>query len=108
MIYSTVYSKRDICKGETMLFSPLRVAAGLFLAAAAASSLSAAPVCDTDNGGITLPQGFCALVVADGLGAARHLTVASNGDVYVALQSQGGRGEAARGGGVVALHDADG
>ena len=43
------------------------------------------PACDPDNGGITLPDGFCALVVADGLGAARHLTVAPNGDIYVAI-----------------------
>ena len=52
----------------------------------------------SDNGGITLPAGFCALVAADGLGAARHIVVAPNGDVYVALQS--GRTSP---GGVVAL-----
>lgn len=39
--------------------------------------------CLTDNGGITLPAGFCATVFADGIGHARHLVVASNGDVYV-------------------------
>src|SRR5215469_6218559 len=43
--------------------------------------------CDADNGGITLPQGFCAAVVADGLGTARHIAVAANGDVYVSLQT---------------------
>jgi hypothetical protein len=42
----------------------------------------AAPACDPDNGGIKLPAGFCALVAADGLGPARHLVAASNGDVY--------------------------
>jgi len=57
-----------------------------------------APACDANNGGITLPTGFCALVAADGLGAARHLAVAANGDVYVALQS----------GGVAALRDTNG
>ena len=68
----------------------------------------AAPSCDPDNGGITLPAGFCALVVADGLGEARHLAVAPNGDVYVALmRGPGGRGQAGPGG-VVALHDGDG
>lgn len=62
----------------------------LFVAAAAfCASLSAAPVCDPGTGGLTLPQGFCALVVADGLGAARHIAVASNGDVYVALRRRG-------------------
>jgi glucose/arabinose dehydrogenase len=39
--------------------------------------------CATDNGGITLPNGFCATVFADTLGHARHIVVASNGDVYV-------------------------
>jgi glucose/arabinose dehydrogenase len=64
--------------------------------------------CDPDNGGITLPQGFCALVVANDVGTARHMAVAANGDLYVATQSRGGRGTPETGGGVVALHDNDG
>jgi glucose/arabinose dehydrogenase len=40
-------------------------------------------VCAADNGGITLPNGFCASVFADSIGHARHLVVGSNGDVYV-------------------------
>ena len=64
------------------------------------SFAAAAPACDSDNGGITLPAGFCALVAADNLGAARHAVVAPNGDVYVALQGKGSQG-----GGVVALRD---
>ena len=56
--------------------------------------------CDPDNGGITLPDGFCAIVFADELGRGRHLTVADNGDVYVALR-QGDEG-------VVALRDTTG
>lgn len=36
--------------------------------------------------GLTLPPGFCATIFADSLGAARHLVVAANGDVFVALQ----------------------
>src|SRR6266567_4523926 len=56
--------------------------------------------CDPGNGGITLPAGFCAIVAADNLGTARHLTVAANGDTYVALQ--------AKPGGVVALRDTNG
>ena len=59
--------------------------------------------CDPDNGGITLPQGFCAAVVANDVGPARHLAVAPNGDLYVATESRGGRGGAAAPGGVVAL-----
>ncbi len=34
--------------------------------------------CDQDNGGLTLPPGFCASVFADNIGRARHLTVAPN------------------------------
>ena len=64
---------------------------------------AALPGCDPTNGGLTLPPGFCALVVADDVGAARHLAVAANGDVYVALLG-GGLG----GGGVLALRDTTG
>ena len=71
---------------------------------AAGSMFAAPPACDPDNGGITLPAGFCALVAADDLGPARHMIVAPNGDLYVALQS--GRG--GTGGGVVALRDTKG
>jgi glucose/arabinose dehydrogenase len=70
---------------------------------AASIAMAATPACDPDNGGITLPTGFCALVAADGLGAARHIAVAPNGDVYVALQ-----GSRTGGGGVVALRDTKG
>src|SRR5918996_2763570 len=39
--------------------------------------------CADDNGGITLPDEFCATVFADNIGHARHLVVAPNGVVYV-------------------------
>jgi hypothetical protein len=68
----------------------------------------AKPMCDPDNGGLKLPMGFCALVVADNLGVARHMAVAPNGDLYVALQTSGGRGAPEAGGGAVALRDANG
>jgi len=64
--------------------------------------------CAPDNGGIKLPEGFCALVVADDVGTARHMAVAPNGDLYVATQSRGARGGPQTGGGVVALRDTDG
>jgi glucose/arabinose dehydrogenase len=64
--------------------------------------------CDPDNGGIKLPEGFCALVVANDLGPARHLAVAPNGDIYVAFMSTGGRGRPETGGGVIGLRDTDG
>src|ERR1700746_4028136 len=80
----------------SLVSAPLAFAAIITVAAAP-------PACDSGNGGLKLPEGFCALVVADNLGAARHAVVASNGDLYVALQ--GGRGG---GGGVVALRDTNG
>ena len=42
--------------------------------------------CRSDNAGLTLPQGFCALIVADSVGGPRHIAVAANGDVFVALR----------------------
>jgi len=59
--------------------------------------------CAPDDGGLTLPDGFCALVVADAVGSARHLVVAPNGDVFVALRDT--RNER---GGVIALRDTTG
>lgn len=76
--------------------------------AALAWNAMGAVKCDPDNGGITLPQGFCAVVAADNLGFARHITVAKNGDVYVALQAHRGRDGKNVGGGVVALRDTEG
>lgn len=40
---------------------------------------------DSDNGGLFLPDGFKAVVVADSIGRARHLAVNKNGDIYVKL-----------------------
>jgi glucose/arabinose dehydrogenase len=54
-----------------------------------------------DNGGLTLPAGFSALVVADKLGSGRHIVVNNNGDIYLALRSL------KNGKGIVALHDSD-
>jgi glucose/arabinose dehydrogenase len=62
------------------------------------------PACDQNNAGLTLPEGFCALLVADSLGSARHLVVAPNGDIIV--NTQGRRGGGA--GGVILLRDSNG
>ena len=58
------------------------------------------PECRSDNAGLVLPPGFCAIIVADRVGGPRHLTVAANGDIFVAMRD--GRG------GVLALRDTDG
>ena len=86
-----------------------RLMIGSLLAASAAlivvsiGAQATLPDCDPDNGGITLPDGFCAMVVADNLGAARHIEVAPNGDLYVAIRNR----EHAPGG-IVALRDTTG
>jgi glucose/arabinose dehydrogenase len=53
----------------------------------------------TSNAGLILPAGFKATKVADGLGAARHLAVTPNGDIYVKLE------DLKNGKGIYWLHD---
>jgi len=74
--------------------------AGAFVGA---QSTGALPACTPGNGGITLPSGFCAVVVAENLGVGRHLTVAANGDIYVAIRNtQDSKGT------IIALRDTNG
>jgi len=65
----------------------------------AAESRKDVLVPDKDNGGISLPEGFSALVVADNLGHTRHLKVADNGDIYASLSRK------VKEGGIVCLRD---
>jgi glucose/arabinose dehydrogenase len=76
----------------------LLTAAAVLLVPHSATRAAGQIACDPDNGGLTLPPGFCALAVANNLGEARHATAAPNGDLYVALLN----------GGVAALHDSKG
>jgi glucose/arabinose dehydrogenase len=55
----------------------------------ATPSATTAASCAGDNGGLTLPAGFCATIFADSLGHVRHLAVAPNGDVYANTWSGG-------------------
>ena len=78
----------------------------------ASSSSAAAMSCAPDNAGLTLPAGFCASIFADSLGRARYLTVAPNGDVYVAIEgtrqpAQGQPAPPPPKGAFVALRDTD-
>ncbi len=41
---------------------------------------------EAKNGGLFLPEGFEAIVVADSVGLTRHLAVNNNGDIYVKLR----------------------
>src|SRR5712675_2752966 len=83
---------RQIRRRQAVRFPAMTVhVAGLLLAAGSLSVVQAetnaaappAGACAGDNGGITLPPGFCATVFADNIGHARHLIVAPNGVVYV-------------------------
>ncbi len=60
--------------------------------------------CDPDSGGIELPDGFCAVLSAENLGRARHMTVSPSGDVFVAINPSPGGSTP---GEIVALRDTD-
>jgi glucose/arabinose dehydrogenase len=69
--------------------------------AASAGALAAQKVpCAPGNDGLTLPKGFCAVMVAESLGRVRHLAVAPNGDIFAA--------KAGPKGGIVVLRDVTG
>lgn len=52
----------------------------------AALLLAAAPALAAEPDGLTLPPGFHASVVADGLGSIRHMAVRDNGDIYISTR----------------------
>ncbi len=58
------------------------------------------PAGDPGNGGLSLPDSFEAVVVADSTGRARHIAVNANGDIYVKLRSPNPKG-------ILALRDKD-
>jgi glucose/arabinose dehydrogenase len=61
--------------------------------------------CAPDNAGLTVPDGFCVQIFADNVGRPRHLVVAMNGDVFVALARSRNEEDPV---GVLALRDVDG
>jgi glucose/arabinose dehydrogenase len=65
--------------------------------------------CAPDNAGLTLPTGFCAMLVSEGIEGTRHLAVADNGDVFVSIQNyRRERSGPLVSGGVAVLRDTDG
>ena len=75
---------------------------GLLISCTDNTSVYEVPSTDPGNGGLILPQGFGALVVADSVGPARHLAVNTNGDIYIKLRiDTGDKGN-------MALRDVDG
>jgi len=57
------------------------------------SLLLAGPAFATEPDGLILPPGFHASVVAEGLGALRHMAVRSNGDIYATTGGEGKKSE---------------
>ena len=66
----------------------------------AACAREAPLACAPGNAGLILPAGFCAQVLADSVGSARHIAIAPNGDILVALRDSTG--------GVLVLRDTNG
>jgi glucose/arabinose dehydrogenase/mono/diheme cytochrome c family protein len=95
--------------GELSL-AGLLAQSSLALAQGQNASRSAGDDCAGDNGGITLPSGFCATVFADNIGHARHLVVSSKGIVFVNTWSGRyyGYDTPPPGGFLVGLQDSDG
>ncbi len=54
---------------------------------------------DPNKAGLSLPENFGAVIVADDLGKVRHMAVRKNGDLYVMLRSKASEG------GIIALRD---
>jgi glucose/arabinose dehydrogenase len=69
----------------------------LFAACALAAVITPAFADEPD--GLKLPPGFHASVVAEGLGAVRHMAVRANGDLYISTP----RNRAGFGGGIIAV-----
>jgi glucose/arabinose dehydrogenase len=76
------------------------------------ASTAARPACAPDNGGLTLPTGFCAVIVASGFSPegtnARHIQVAPDGTIYASVQGKEGAETPSERGGVVAMRDTNG
>ncbi|MEO8563162.1 MAG: PQQ-dependent sugar dehydrogenase [bacterium] len=68
-------------KGDDSAKRPDTVASGMNPATATAPA-----ACAGTNAELTLPAGFCASIFADSIAHARHVAVASNGDVYTTIE----------------------
>jgi len=60
--------------------------AALVLAATASRAAAQGVPCAPDDAGLTLRAGFCAVLVADGLGSPRHIVVTAGGDAIAATR----------------------
>ena len=83
---------------QILVFSSLFVS--MLLAHVSTSAQNIKP--DADNAGLTLPNGFAALKVADNLGRTRHIVVNKQGAIYAKLERLD------NGKGILVLKDTDG
>jgi len=68
-----------------MLFVALCISIGVF--ASDTTKVVKQPLQpDADNAGLTLPNGFGAIVMIDSVGRNRHIAVNPNGDIYIKLE----------------------
>lgn len=80
--------KRFLTVARTLLYSTLAVLLAMGGSRCTSEEKKAAlPASDADNGKLSIPEGFEALVVVDSIGRARHLAVNENGDIYVKLRA---------------------
>ena len=99
------------CGGERAAADAPPAGPGAGPATPTAAAPAAPPACAPGNGGLTLPEGFCATIFADAVGGGRHVAVAANGDVFVALMTAPKRAPEsgqAHDGGILALRDTTG
>ena len=83
-IYSKFFSKVTT---RSILFIGMVLAFLITISFIKSNGLAGLPKGDPDNGGLFLPGGFEAVVVADTLGLTRHIAVNSNGDIYIKLRN---------------------
>lgn len=77
---SAQFAVRGVAAATASLFAFVLTGS---MALAQAPQGGQASSCPGDNGGLTLPAGFCATVFADNIGHVRHMTVAPSGVLYV-------------------------
>ena len=88
---------------KTMKHSLLAILSlALLLNACGDKSKIKLPEPDPNNAGLTLPEGFGAIITVDNVGRGRHIAVNDNGDLYVKLR------EVRDGHGILAFRDNDG
>ena len=97
-IYSKFLSETKL---RTKLLTLLGLAFLITISFIKSNTPGGLPKGDSDNGGLFLPGGFEAVVVADSVGKARHLAVNKNGDIYIKLRVP------VNGKGIVAMRDTD-